>query len=187
MMCEELTERAAKCFICDEQQSSVKCEWIPVLEMVVNFSEDQQKELVEMCPFLDNICDKQSSRVVNVCSWETMSKKIQSASNKTFEFPYEKSKVEKLPVQEKEFEETVNEVKIKLPQNSNELMDYTLQRIQEHQIISRPAVPRNFCVFCTNKHVMTCKDLQEKNEKGKTIHFDIVIYVVRNMILRTVN
>lgn len=94
---EGVTQWPSKCFICDEFYHTTTFGWIEVLETVDKLSVEQQKELLIGCPFLDSVCDTEMRSLVNIFSWERMSQKVQDAGSKTFEFPYIKTKVEKLP------------------------------------------------------------------------------------------
>lgn len=57
----------------------------------------------------------------------------------------------------------------KIPENSNEILIYTVEKIKEltqKHIISKPVEPRNYCVFCRSNHnVLECKALLEKDKK----------------------
>lgn len=67
--------------------------------------------------------------------------------------------------------EKSEEIAINIPQDSNQLDVYVLQRIEEltqKLITSKPAEPRNFFVLSRSGHnVSICPKLQEENYKEK--------------------
>lgn len=171
MINDAYTQFSKPCGICREDHPPVTCGWIEVLTQIDKFSEEQQKELLEVCPFLDSICDKKSRSIIYACSWTFLYDKVQRASNKIFEFPYERQ-VEKSTALSIPNDNKVEEVVIKIPQNSEELADYTLQKFTEltcKGLINKPAELRQFCVFCRNSehHVSICPEIPKKSEQDK--------------------
>ncbi|BFZ22820.1 hypothetical protein BsWGS_25859 [Bradybaena similaris] len=67
--------------------------------------------------------------------------------------------------------EAVEEIVTKVPQTPSEVVNYTLDMINElsnRGVIRPPTQPRNVCVYChNNHHVSSCKDLKDKNEFEK--------------------